>query len=117
MKVFRPLLDGAVPDFSHTIPVVIPESLQDLQGPREGVVHLPLHLDWTPSNTYDLANPVRLRTMYVTVLREAKDEKDVIDYVDFDLLQLHWADLRLPRFTREAWKSAHPSLTQQQLVA
>lgn len=110
MKVYPPVPEGAVPDFTHTRPVVIPESLEELRGPQSGMVKLPLHLDWTPSNTYDLSDPGQVRTMYATVLREAKEEDDLLTHLNEQLLRQHWSALRLPRFTRNVWESQHPTL-------
>ena len=109
MKTYMPS-DGEVTTLEHARPTYVPDSLDDLRGPAKGVVTLPLLLDWTPSNTYDLSSPARLRRLYETVLSEAASEDDVIRFVDSGLLAEHWGALRLPRRVRYAWELAHPAL-------
>lgn len=86
------------------------ESLDELRGPRHGIVELPLHLDWSTTNSYDLTDTMRTRTMYSTVLREAKDPEDLRALLNADVLRRSWGDLRLPAAVRAAWESAHPEL-------
>jgi hypothetical protein len=109
MKVYLPN-DGQVATLEHTRPTYVPDSLDDLRGPVEGVIKLPLLLDWTPSNSYDLSSPARVRRMYQTVLSEAASEDDVTRFVDRTLLAQLWDSLHLPRRVRYAWELAHPEL-------
>lgn len=90
-------------------PIVLPPSLSLLDGPRTGVVELPVHLDWTPTNLYDLSSPQRVRTLCSTVLENALNPED-FRYLNRDTLRETWAVLRLPRNTRAVWESAFPSL-------
>jgi len=110
VKTYMPVAPGAVMTQEHTRPTFIPNSLNDLRGPTSGSVTLPLMLDWTPLNSYNLENPSRLRRLYETVLSEATSEVDIINYVDKDRLQVLWHELRLPRRVRSAWESAYPEL-------
>jgi hypothetical protein len=96
--------------FSHTRPVFVADDLAELHGPTTGIVTLPIHIDWTPSSTYDLAEPQRIQTMYETVLREAGSENEIATWICRDLLMTHWLDLNLPTFTRTTWESVHPQL-------
>jgi hypothetical protein len=95
----------------HTRPTYVPEQLSDLRGPVQGTVTLPLLLDWTPANTYDLSSQNTLRRLYETVLSEASSENDVIAFVDGIALKTLWPQLRLPKRVRYAWETAHPELT------
>ncbi|AXR74661.1 MULTISPECIES: hypothetical protein [Auritidibacter] len=81
MKVYRPLETGQVPDYSHTVPVVIPEALEKLASHRDGVLALPIRLDWTPANSHDLSDRLRVRTLYATMLREAATEDGLHRYL------------------------------------
>lgn len=110
MEVYPPILPGTRRDFSHTKPVYVVDDLADLHGPTAGRVTLPIHIDWTPSSTYDLGNPVRVRTMYETVLQEAGSEGEIAAWVDRDLLVQHWPELRLSGFARETWETVHSAL-------
>lgn len=51
--------------------------------------------------------------MYITVLREARSEADLSQWLDRELLIEHWAKLRIPGFIKESWEKAHPELTQR----
>lgn len=84
--------------------------LAALRGPTEGIHRLPLHLDWGPAADYDLGNPVRVRTIYSTVLREAGSEADLETHLDRAILRATWADLNLPAHIRDAWEVTHPQL-------
>lgn len=110
MKLYRPVLAGAPARLENSRPVYVIDDLRELHGPAAGVVTLPVHLDWTPAATYDLASPVRVRTMYATVLREAMSETDLAEHLNATLLVRHWRSLVLPEFIRDSWEDAHPEL-------
>ena len=93
-----------------SMPVILPHSLDDLQGPMEGVVTLPSHLDWSPVRTYDCSDRMRVRTLYRTVLREAATVNDSTTWVNRRRLCSVWSDLILPDRVREAWELAYPEL-------
>src|SRR5690606_423213 len=48
----------------------LPESLDELHGPTQGVVELPLHMAWAGMTSYDLSKPRQRMGMYRTVLHE-----------------------------------------------
>ncbi|MCL4446154.1 MAG: hypothetical protein M1134_04660 [Actinobacteria bacterium] len=110
MKIYKPVAQGGVVGFDNTKPAFVLEDLNELHGPNSGVVQLPPYIDWTANTTYDLAKPSRVRTMYSTVLREAKSESDVADLICASLLVTTWRSLRLPEFLREAWEASHREL-------
>lgn len=110
MKIYRPLADGAIRDYSHTVPVVVPDTLDELVGPTTGTVVLPVGLDWSLSNTYDLDDSVSCRSMYAVVLREAKDEEDLRNYLNGGVLIQVWPDVKIPKFTRMVWETTFPDL-------
>ncbi len=112
MKIYKPVGPAGICTFENTKPVFVADSLDDLRGPTAGSVTLPLHLDWTPSSTYDLSADVRVCTMYATVLREAKAEDDLARFLNRELLVRMWSSLRLPDFIRESWERRFPPLHQ-----
>jgi hypothetical protein len=90
---------------------VVVASLDDLQGPAEGTVELPLWLFWSsPDRTFDLADPDLRRWLYQTVLREASRPEDLAAYLHRDTLTALWPDLYLPDGLRQAWEEQHPAL-------
>ena len=68
--------------------VLVVTSLDDLHGPAEGVVELPIWLFWScPDHTFDLSKPFMLRSMYETVLREAGRPEDLTTFLNGDTLR------------------------------
>jgi hypothetical protein len=91
--------------------VVVAASLEDLRGPAEGVVELPLWLFWSSADrTFDLGDRDMRLWLYQTVLREASRSEDLAAYLDRGTLIALWPDLCLPRGVRQAWEDRHPAL-------
>jgi len=112
VKTYLPVASAAVMTQEHTRPTFVPNNLSDLNGPVNGKVTLPLILDWTPLNSYDLESCSGLRRLYETVLSEATSEADIIRYVNKNNLLKLWHELRLPRRVRYVWESFYPELKQ-----
>ena len=110
MKVYKPLEASAVRTREHTKPICLVDDLASLHGPKSGRVALPVHIDWSAASDYDLDNPVRVRTMYSTVLQEASTEEELASFIDAGILVREWRSLRLPGFVRETWERQHSSL-------
>lgn len=92
-------------------PVVVVPALDDLQGPAEGMVKLPLWLFWScPGHSFDLSDRDMRLWLYQTVLREARRAEDLTRFLDGDTLMAVWPDLYLPRPVRQAWEDCHPEL-------
>lgn len=89
---------------------VVADSLSDLCGPSSGEVVLPTRLLWNPSRPFDLADEDRLRSMIRIVLREARTQDDLSQYVDRDSLVRLWPELGLPNRIRRAWEDRFPEL-------
>jgi hypothetical protein len=101
-----PVLDRTV-----SRPVVVVDDLTLLHGPANGVVTLPITLNWTPRSRYDLSSETAVRSLYQVVLREAHTEDEIETYLNPDLLQRLWPTLTLPRPVRQFWEAQHPTLT------
>lgn len=110
MRVYAAPAAGERMSVQHTRPAYLVDDLCALRGPTSGTVSLPVSIDWTPANRYDMSIGRRVQTMYETVLRSASSENDLIEFLDRDLLIKSWAVLRLPRFIRQAWESQHSDL-------
>ncbi|WP_405951067.1 hypothetical protein OG588_37320 [Streptomyces prunicolor] len=89
----------------------LPESLDELHGPAEGVVDLPLHVAWSGMTSYDIAKPRQCMGLYRTVLHEGLSE-DLPLYLNQDLLLQMWPVLRtlVGRTVRTVWEDAFPEL-------
>jgi hypothetical protein len=89
----------------------LPKSLDELQGPAQGVVELPLHMAWSGMTSYDMAKPRQRMGLYRTVLHEGLRD-DLPRYLNRDLLLQLWPVLRtlVGRTVRNVWEDAFPQL-------
>ena len=89
----------------------LPESLDKLHGPAEGVVVLPLHLAWSGMTSYDLGRPRQRMGLYRTVLHEGLRD-DLPQYLNRGLLLQLWPVLRalVGRTVRTLWEDSFPEL-------
>ncbi|MBW8706911.1 hypothetical protein MBT84_45505 [Streptomyces sp. MBT84] len=75
----------------------LPKSLDELRGPTQGIVHLPLHMAWSGMTPYDMDKPRQRMGLYRTVLHD-----DLPRYLNQDLLLQMWPVLRT-LVGRAAW--------------
>ncbi|THA63216.1 hypothetical protein E6P78_22065 [Streptomyces sp. A0958] len=89
----------------------LPESLDELHGPAQGVVQLPLHVAWSGMTLYDLSKPRQRMGLYRTVLHEGLRD-DLPEYLNRYLLLQMWPVLRtlVGRTVRAVWEDAFPQL-------
>lgn len=89
----------------------LPDSLDELHGPAQGVVQLPLHVAWSGMTSYDLSKPRQRMGLYRTVLHEGLRD-DLPEYLNRDLLLQMWPVLRtlVGRTVRAVWEDAFPQL-------
>src|SRR5207249_1486997 len=114
--------DGTMSTLPHAYPpptpgggyalrtVVVADDLNDLRGPLEGKVRLPLHLDASDRALYDLSDEHRRELLYELVLLEAGSVEDLTTWLDRDTFVHMWPRLYLPRVVRAAWQARHPVL-------
>jgi hypothetical protein len=96
----------------------LPESLDELHGPTQGVVELPLHLAWSGMTSYDMSKPRQRMGLYRTVLHEGLRD-DLPRYLNRDLLLHLWPVLRtlVGRTVRTVWEDAFPQLASRTQAA
>jgi hypothetical protein len=71
----------------------IPERLDELRGPAQGVVVLPVHLTWYGLREFDVSDaPSRVR-LYTIVLSQG-ERKDIARFLHPGLLCHDWPQLR-----------------------
>jgi len=71
----------------------IPERLDELRGPAQGVVVLPVHLTWHGLREFDVSDaPSRVR-LYTIVLSQGK-RNDIARFLHPELLRRDWPQLR-----------------------
>lgn len=95
------------------IPYEVPERLEDLHGPSEGTLTLPLRVYWGPKAECDLGQPEDVIKAYQAILREAARE-DQEGLLNVALLCRMWSQLMLPARCRDLWENKFPQLAQQQ---
>lgn len=93
------------------IPYEVPERLEDLHGPAEGILTLPLRVYWGPKAECDLGEPEDVIKAYQAILREAVRE-DQEELLNAALLRRMWSQLMLPVRCRNLWESKFPQLAQ-----
>ncbi|MER6572864.1 hypothetical protein ABT288_43610 [Streptomyces sp. NPDC001093] len=89
----------------------LPARLEDLTGPAQGTIDLPLHVVWSGRRSYDLTSLKSRISLYRTVLAEGQ-RRDLEVFLNRDLLISQWPILRtlISRFIRDAWEDAFPEL-------
>lgn len=89
----------------------LPARLEDLTGPTQGTVDLPLHVVWSGRRRYELEGMRSRMSLYRTVLAEGQRE-DLEAVLNRDLLISQWPVLRtlVSRPLRDAWEAAFPQL-------
>ncbi|WP_329399813.1 hypothetical protein [Streptomyces melanogenes] len=87
----------------------LPARLEDLAGPVQGTVDLPLHVVRSGRRSYDLGGLKSRISLYRTVLAEGQ-RQDLEAFLNRDLLITQWPILRtlISRFIRDAWENAFP---------
>jgi hypothetical protein len=88
----------------------LPPALDQLVGPADGVVELPLDLAWSGDRRFDLADPVQRYLYHMTVLTSAVTQEHYTKWLNASLLCGDWNRLRLPRPLRETWQAHFPEL-------
>ncbi|MFF3350629.1 hypothetical protein [Streptomyces sp. NPDC002779] len=96
----------------------LPKSLDELRGPTQGVVELPLHMAWSGMTSYDLGKPRQRMGLYRTVLHEGLHD-DLPRYLNEDLLLQLWPVLRTltGRPVRTVREDAFPQLASRTRAA
>lgn len=89
----------------------LPSSLNELTGPKHGMVELPLHVAWSGLRILNLALPRQRMSLYRTVLAEGM--RDVLcRFLDKGILLELWPVLRklISRAIKDVWEEAFPEL-------
>ena len=95
--------------YADFMPFATPDSLDDLQGPLNGVVIAPHRICTAPDSRYDLDRPALRWSLYSATVRDgtAADQAALLD--KDELIRL-WPDLNLPGPCRDKWERKFPLL-------
>lgn len=89
----------------------IPETLEILQGPDQGLVRLPVRLAWSGLTEFEVSDARQRLTLYRTLL-DCGQQQDIIAYVHAGLLRQDWPRIRRLTARRliELWEARLPEL-------
>ncbi|MFC8800886.1 hypothetical protein ACFT2C_24410 [Promicromonospora sp. NPDC057138] len=95
--------------YADHIPYDTPDSLDDLRGPRKGVVRVGPPISTAPDPVYDLSDEDMVWHLYSAVVREgnARDHEALLERRT--LIRL-WPELNLPARCRAVWEAKFPVL-------
>jgi len=94
-------------------PYCLPEALDDLVGPSEGALVLPLYLYWAKQEgvTVDLGTLEGRGKAYGAAMEEGSVD-DICQIVNRDHLINDWPDLFWSLALRQAWENRFPELAE-----
>ncbi|WP_246212365.1 hypothetical protein [Streptomyces abyssomicinicus] len=89
----------------------LPASLDEMHGPREGVVEPPLTVVWSGLRAFDLGNERQRMSLYRVVLAEGM-RHDLCTLLNRDLLLQLWPTLRtlVSSSVRDVWEDTFAEL-------
>ena len=96
--------------YAESRPYLVPDTLEELTGPVDGAVRLPLRLDWTERAEFHLDDPAERNVLYERVIREAARVDDLRAYINGLVLREVWRQLFLPMPVRRNWEDRFPDL-------
>ncbi len=92
--------------YASRFPYVVPESLDDLVGPRQGTVTWPRG----DRQVYDLDDSDDRQYFYQRMLGDASSHAELCSALNKELLLELWPQLRPPRYCVRRWHDAFPEL-------
>ncbi|MGV9248662.1 hypothetical protein [Streptomyces sp. NPDC003710] len=89
----------------------LPERLEDLTGPDQGLVVPPLHVVWSGRTSFPLDRPKARMSLYRAVLAEGQRD-DLVALLNRRLLLEQWPVLRrlISPHLRDVWEETFPDL-------
>ena len=96
--------------FRDVKPFDVPETLDELKGPKDGVIEVPHSILWAPGGTsVDLSEPGAVAMVYQAAISEGSASEQAA-LLNRDRLVEVWPDLMLPPRARELWAKKFPEL-------
>lgn len=102
---------ATTPSWTAHLPEWIPHSLDDLHGPRVGIVELPIELCWSGVSSYDVQRFRQRVAMYELVMVQGLRDH-YRQFLDADYLLDAWPFLhyRVAEGFVQAWEERFPEL-------
>jgi len=85
-------------------------SLTRLRGPADGMLELPITVQWGPPRIFDLSDTGQRRMAYRAVVRDGTPEVQET-LLNRTLLLQEWRQPILPRRCQTLWEQRFPELT------
>jgi hypothetical protein len=101
---------GKLPSRWAGVAETLPQSLEQLAGPSDGIVELPIDLAWSGYRSFDLADSAQRYLFHMTVLTAGVTREHYTQWLNADLLRSEWGRLRLPSPLRAIWQGRFPEL-------
>jgi hypothetical protein len=71
----------------------LPQRIDDLRGPAQGIIMLPRHLSWPGIGEFDVTDDGARRSMYGILLTQGR-RNDIARFLNAELLRRDWPLLR-----------------------
>jgi hypothetical protein len=71
----------------------LPQRIDDLRGPAQGIIMLPRHLSWPGIREFDVTDDTARRSMYGILLTQGR-RNDIARFLNAELLRRDWPLLR-----------------------
>jgi len=81
----------------------LPDRIEDLRGPTQGVIVLPRHLSWPGMRECDVTDDNKRRSMYGIVLTQGQ-RNDVARFLNPQLLRADWPLIRQSLDPKLRWQ-------------
>ncbi len=95
--------------FRDLKPYEVVDSLDDLKGPPQGTIRLPIWVRWIDDGDIDVTDPGGVRLAYQALLAEGTAEIQA-QLINKDRLLQVWPHLSLDSRVRDLWEDRFPQL-------
>ncbi|MCZ9881670.1 hypothetical protein [Arthrobacter sp. B2a2-09] len=89
---------------------LVPNAFNDLHGPADGTVELPLHLDWGPERRYNVDDDGSCSVLYQLTMQNSGSIEEICRIVHAGRLMALWPTMILPAGCRQLWETTFPQL-------
>lgn len=84
-------------------------SLDELEGPVEGFITVPVVVSWTPKKEFDISNKASVKVLYRDIIANATNSHE-LKKINKDILLKIWKELRQDYRIKARWEAKFPEL-------
>ncbi|MCD4556954.1 transcriptional regulator [Schaalia sp. lx-100] len=96
--------------FADTIPLAVPQRLEDLRGPENGWLDLPITVFWAPNRHFPINSDSQRIEAYKNIL-ERGTRQDICAFINAAHLRRLWPELHPSPRVKRLWETRFPELT------